>query len=86
MQVKAEAAEALGQLGLRINRMKTKVLRANTTLDATLNTDEGIEEVGHFTYLGSIVDEQGGKEAAFKTKIRKIRATQKYWCLEGNGN
>lgn len=51
----ATIAETSEQLGLRINRIKTKILRANTTTHATLNIEgERNEEVEHFTYLGSI--------------------------------
>jgi hypothetical protein len=68
------AAETSAQIGLNINITKTKILRANTTSHAPLNIEgQEIEEMGHFTYLGSIVDQQGGTEADIKGRIGKAR-------------
>lgn len=57
-----------------LNTAKTKILRANTTSNDTLNiAGKEIEEVDHFTYLGSIVDQKGGTEEDIKARIGKAR-------------
>ena len=68
-------AKTSASLGLNIHRGKTKLLKVNTgnTPAVTLN-DEAIEEVDNFTYLGSIVDKQGGTDADVRTRIGKARA------------
>ena len=64
--------ETSAQKGLNIT--KTKILRANTTSHVPLNIEgQEIEEVEHFTYLGGIVDQQGGTEADIKARIGKAR-------------
>jgi hypothetical protein len=65
-----QTQEKIGQLdqhseqtGLRISIKKTKVLRANTDSHLPLRLkDNIIEEVEWFTYLGSMVDGNGGTE------------------------
>ena len=48
-------------IGLHINRGKTKVLRINTSITEPVRLDDDLlEEVNSFTYLGSVVDIQGG--------------------------
>jgi hypothetical protein len=65
-------AETSAQIGINIT--KTKILSANTTSHVPLNIEgQEIEEVEHFTYLGSIVDQQGGTEADIKARIGKAR-------------
>ena len=68
-------AKTSASLGLNIHRGKTKLLKVNTgnTPAVTLN-DEALEEVDNFTYLGSIVDKQGGTDADVRTRIGKARA------------
>ena len=67
-------AEHSARLGLNIHRGKSKILKVNSTstVSVTLGV-EAIEEVDHFTYLGSVVDTQGGTEADVKARIGKAR-------------
>ena len=53
-------AAASKRRGLKINRGKSKVMRINT-IKENLPTVEGerLEEVGSFTYLGSVMDKRG---------------------------
>ena len=68
-------ARISAQLGLTINKKKTKILRLNTTCERPIMLEgEGLEEVESFRYLGSIVDTRGGTEADVKTRISKARA------------
>ena len=63
------------QIGLTINKQKTKIRRINAGTDEPV-TIEGAElgEVKSFTYLGSVVDKSGGTDADVKTKIGKARS------------
>ena len=76
MQEKTNSVkDSSAQIGLHINRGKTKVLRINTTITEPVRLDEDLlEEVNSFTYLGSVVDIQGGTEADVKARIGKARA------------
>ena len=76
MQEKTNSVkDSSAQVGLRINRGKTKVLRINTTTTEPVRLDDDLlEEVNSFTYLGSVVDIQGGTEADVKARIGKARA------------
>ena len=67
-------AEHSARLKLNIHREKKKILKVNSTstVSATLGV-EAIEDVDHFTYLGSVVDKQGGTEADVKARIGKAR-------------
>ena len=48
-------------IGLYINRRKTKVFWINTMITEPVRLDDDLlEEVNSFTYLGSVVDIQGG--------------------------
>ena len=68
-------ARISAQVGLKINKKKTKILRLNTTCERPIVLEgEGLEEVESFRYLGSIVDTRGGTEADVKTRISKARA------------
>ncbi|CAH8677390.1 unnamed protein product [Schistosoma haematobium] len=76
MQIKtASVAAVSASVGLSIHKGKTKVLKFkaensnSTTLDG-----ETLEDVESFTYLGSIIDEQGGSDADVKERIGKARA------------
>ncbi|RTG89968.1 uncharacterized protein DC041_0008564 [Schistosoma bovis] len=54
---------------------KSKILRYNTTCTTPITVDgEDLEDVKTFTYLGSIIDEQGGSDADVKARIGKARA------------
>ncbi|VDO73165.1 unnamed protein product [Schistosoma margrebowiei] len=57
-------------------RGKTKVLKYNTENSNPITIDgKTLEDVESFTYLGSIIDEQGGSDAHVKTRIGKTRTT-----------
>ena len=62
MQAKTDImAEKSAQIGLRINRGKTKFLRVNNQSNEPINVyGEPIDEVNLFIYQGSIVDTSGG--------------------------
>ncbi|VDP36095.1 unnamed protein product [Schistosoma margrebowiei] len=76
MQIKtASVVSVSASLGLSIHKKKTKVLKfkAENSNPITLDS-ETLEDVGFFTYLGSIIDEQGGSDADVKERIDKARA------------
>ena len=60
------------QIGLMINKQKTKFPRINAGSDEPV-TIKGAElgEVESFTYLGSVMDKSGGTDADVKTRIGK---------------
>ena len=73
------------KLGLNIHRGKSKVLKVNTASITPITlAGEALEEVESFTYLGSIVDKQGGTDANVRIRIGKARAAflqlQKVWA------
>ena len=76
MQEKTNSFKDLSaQIGLHINREKTKVLKINTMITEPVQLDDDLlEEVDSFTYLGSVVDIQGGTEADVKARSGKSRA------------
>jgi hypothetical protein len=59
------------QIGLDIHA-KTKVLKINTSSTVTLYGNN-LEEVGAFTYLGSVINQQGDTETDVKSRIGKAR-------------
>ena len=62
------------QTGLRISIKKTKVLRANTPNQTPVEIQgQPLEEVDSFTYLGSVVDGNGGAERDVTSRISKAR-------------
>ncbi|VDP45986.1 unnamed protein product [Schistosoma margrebowiei] len=65
-------AAASAAVGLNIHKGKSKVLRYNTACTDPITIDG--EDVKTFTYLGSIIDEQGGSDADVKARIGKARA------------
>ncbi|CAH8544775.1 unnamed protein product [Schistosoma curassoni] len=68
-------AAASAAVGLNIHKRKSKILRYNTACTNPITIDgEAFEDVKTFTYLGSIIDEQGGSDANVKTRIGKARA------------
>ncbi|XP_073714068.1 uncharacterized protein [Misgurnus anguillicaudatus] len=68
-------AATSAQVGLNINKHKTKILKVNNIKnDPVLLDGEALEEVEAFTYLGSVIDKQGGTDADVKARIRKARA------------
>ncbi|VDP53177.1 unnamed protein product [Schistosoma curassoni] len=58
---------------------KSKILRYNKACTNPVTFDgENLKDVKTFTYLGSIIDEQGGSDADMKARICKARAP----CLQ----
>ena len=47
-------------------------MNSTSAVSVTLGV-EAIEEVDHFTYLGSVFDTQGGTEADVKARVGKAR-------------
>ncbi|VDP38439.1 unnamed protein product [Schistosoma curassoni] len=65
-------AAASAALGLNIHKRKSEILPCNTTFTSPITIDgEDLEDVKTFTYLGSIIDEQGGSDADVKVRIAK---------------
>ncbi|VDP27683.1 unnamed protein product [Schistosoma curassoni] len=74
MQKKTNSVAAA--LGLNIHKRKSKILKYNTACNNRIKIDGGdLEDVKTFTYLGSIIDEQGGSDAYVKARIGKARAS-----------
>ncbi|VDP41167.1 unnamed protein product [Schistosoma margrebowiei] len=75
MQIKtAKVAAVSASVGLNIHKEKTKVLKYNAENSNPATLDgKTLEDVGSFTYLGSIIDEQGGPDA--DTKVGQQRLT-----------
>ena len=62
------------QVGLKIHRGKTNVMRVNTNnADPITLGETPLEDVDKFTYLGSVVDVRGGTDADIKSRIGKAR-------------
>ncbi|VDO87146.1 unnamed protein product [Schistosoma margrebowiei] len=76
MQIKTASVAAISaSVGLNIHKGKTKVLKFKTENSNPITLDgETLEDVESFTYLGSIIDEQGGSDADVKARIGKARA------------
>ncbi|KAH3850287.1 hypothetical protein DPMN_092695 [Dreissena polymorpha] len=54
----------LARLGLTINKGISKVFRTNASNNTPITVQgKALEEVDSFTYLGSILDNQGGTDA-----------------------
>ena len=63
-----------GKVGLKINAAKTKEIRAGTgNARPILLSAEPVERVQHFTYLGSVVSEDGGASEDVDARIAKAR-------------
>ncbi|VDP53212.1 unnamed protein product [Schistosoma margrebowiei] len=75
MQIKtASVAAVSASVGLSIHKGKTKVLKFKAVNNNPITLDgETLENVESFTYLGSIIDEQGGSDADVKARIGKAR-------------
>ncbi|VDO68021.1 unnamed protein product [Schistosoma margrebowiei] len=75
MQMKtASVAAVSASVGLSIHKGKAKVLKFKTKYSNPITLDgETLEDVNSFTYLGSIIDEQGGSDADVKVRIGKAR-------------
>jgi hypothetical protein len=62
------------KLGLRPSESKTKVMKINAKRKHPIKIkDTNLEEVEEFTYLGSIVNIEGGTDADVKNRIKKAR-------------
>ena len=74
-----------GQVGLKINAAKTKIMRFDPQLSrqpVVLHMDgELIEEVDEFCYLGSIISKDGGASKDIESRIKKAR--QAFGCMTG---
>ncbi|VDP21911.1 unnamed protein product [Schistosoma margrebowiei] len=77
MQVKTTSvAKGSTTLGLNIHKGKIKIFKRNTeNTNAITHDSETLEDVGSFTYLGSIIDERRGSEAGVTSRIGKTRST-----------
>ncbi|VDP48333.1 unnamed protein product [Schistosoma margrebowiei] len=68
-------AAASAAVGLNIHKGKRKIVRYNTACTNPVTIGgENLGNVETFTYLGSIIDEQGGSDADVKARIGKARA------------
>ncbi|VDP81913.1 unnamed protein product [Schistosoma curassoni] len=76
MQIKTASVEAVSaSVGLNIHKEKTMVLKFKAENSNPITLDgETLEDVESFTYLESIIAEQGGSDADVKVKIGKVRA------------
>ncbi|VDP68130.1 unnamed protein product [Schistosoma curassoni] len=76
MQMKtANVAAVAISVGLNIHKRKTKVLNYDTENTNPITVEgETLEDVESFTYLGSIIDEQGGSNVDIKARISKATA------------
>ncbi|VDO98513.1 unnamed protein product [Schistosoma curassoni] len=75
MQIKTASVAAVSpSVSLNIHKGKTKVLEFKTGNSNPITLDgETLEDVESFTYLESIIDEQGGSDADVKARIGKAR-------------
>ena len=62
-------------LGLHIHKNKTKILRINAENEPITLADSPIEEVEGFTYLGSVLNKNGGTDGDIKGRIQKARTS-----------
>ena len=66
--------DSAAKLGLLVSKRKTKSMRINTINDSPIPLDKGaVEDVSSFTYLGSIVNTNGGTDEDVKARIGKVR-------------
>lgn len=75
MQIKTTSVSLASEtLDLKIHNGKSKIIKYNTQNTNPITLDwQTLEEVDIFTYLGSIIDEQGGPDADVNTGIGKTR-------------
>ncbi|VDP78793.1 unnamed protein product [Schistosoma mattheei] len=72
---KTSVAAASAVVGLNIHKGKRKILRYNSACNNPITIDgQDFRDVKTFTYLGSIIDEQGESDANVKARIGKARA------------
>ena len=69
-----EKKETSIKQGLRPNESKTKVMKINGKRKQPVKIkDTNLEEVEEFTYMGCIVNIEGGTDADVKNRINKAR-------------
>ena len=75
MQEKTELLNTVStQLGLNLNRSKTRITKANTKNNNPITMNgEPLEETDSFTYLGSTINKNGGTAEDVKARIQKAR-------------
>ncbi|KAK2172900.1 hypothetical protein NP493_920g00000 [Ridgeia piscesae] len=75
MQEKTELLNTVStQLGLNINRRKTRIMKANTKNNNPITLKvEPLEETDSFTYLGSTINKNGDTDVDVKARIQKAR-------------
>ena len=62
--------EFAAKLGLKINKKKTRTMRANHVNKNSIQLmDEDIEDEDQFTYLGSVVSRESGTDRDIKSRI-----------------
>ncbi|VDP50412.1 unnamed protein product [Schistosoma margrebowiei] len=70
-----QCSSSLSSSGSQYTQRKSEILRYNTACTNPVTLDgEDLEDVKTLTYLGSIIDEQGGFDADVKARIGKARA------------
>ena len=75
------------QVGPSIHKEKTKVTKVNTTSTEPVLLECSLpEEVESFTYLGCIINVQGGKDENVKTRIGKARTGHLSYNFKQSGN
>ncbi|VDO78322.1 unnamed protein product [Schistosoma margrebowiei] len=77
IKIKTTSVAAVSaSVGFNIHKGKTKVRKFKEENSNLITLDgETLEDVESFTYLGSIIDEQGGSDADVKARISTARAT-----------
>ncbi|VDP25598.1 unnamed protein product [Schistosoma margrebowiei] len=75
MQTKTASVVAVSaSVDINIHKGRTKVLEYNMANTNPITLDgKTLEDVESFTYLGNIIDEQGGSDADVKARIGKTR-------------
>ena len=62
------------KVGLKINTKKTKWMSTGCKRNCQIRIDgHEVEKIDQFSYLGSMIDVQGGADADVKTRIAKAR-------------
>ncbi|VDP19344.1 unnamed protein product [Schistosoma margrebowiei] len=65
-----EKTTSVAAVGLNIHKGKSKILLYKTACNNRITLDgEDLEDVKTFTYLGSIIDEHGGRRASAKQEL-----------------
>ncbi|VDO78196.1 unnamed protein product [Schistosoma margrebowiei] len=69
-------AAASESVGINIHKRKSKIPKYNTESTNPITLDgEALKDVEYSTYLGSIIDKQGGPQADVKVGIGKAKTT-----------